>query len=152
MDDAQKNDSNASSSLRLVRVGGVNVGISEAEVLTLIDWREPSTIPFAPPTVLGVIAVQGRMFTVLDTARLLGVDSDLRNPIVALRGREQLALAVSATGEEIRVQATDINPPVEFLCLSKGTIKRDGRIIHILATEKLFGIALQGHERRRRRF
>lgn len=152
MNDAPQTELQSSLSLKVCRVGDVNIAIPEAEVLTLIDWREPSPIPFAPPTVLGVIAVLGRMFTVLDTAKLLGVESDLRGPILALRGREQLALAVSAAGEEIRVETTDINPPVGFLSLSKGTIELEGRVIHILATYKLFGIALQGHERRRRRF
>lgn len=152
MDDAKKNDSYADLSLRLVRVGSVNIAVPEAKVLSVVDWREPSPLPFAPPTVLGVISVQGRILTVLDTAKLLGVDSDLRRAVLALRGREQLALAVSAADEEIRVETTNLKPPVEFLSLSKGTIEQDGRVIHILATEKLFGVALEGHERRRRRF
>ena len=151
MDDAQKND-NASLSLRLVRVGSVQIAVPETEILSVVVWREPSPLPFAPPTVLGVISVQGRMLTVLDTAKLLGVDSDLRGSVLALRGREQLALVISDSEETVEISAADINPPVELLHVSRGTIERDGQIIHILATDKLFSAALQGHERRRRRF
>ena len=86
------------------------------------------------------------------TAKLLGVDSDLRGSVLALRGREQLALVISDAEETIEISAADINPPVELLPVSRGTIERDGRVIHVLATDKLFAAALQGHERRRRRF
>jgi chemotaxis signal transduction protein len=152
MDDAQQTESRGSFSLRLVRVGSVDIAIPEAEVLTVIDWREPSPLPFAPTTVVGVVSVHGRMLTVLDTAKLLGVDSGAQEFILALRGREQLALAITASQETIEIDPADIRPEIEFLSLSKGIAQRHGRIIHILETEKLFGVALLGHERRRRRF
>lgn len=152
MDDAKQNNSHAYLSLRLVRIGNTALAVPEADVLSVVDWREPSPIPFAPPTVLGVIAVQGRMFTVIDIARLLDLETDQQKSILALRGREQLALAVTAAGEEIRIETSQIDLPAEYPSLSKGTIERDGRLIHILAADKLFAIALQGHERRRRRF
>lgn len=152
MNAAKQNDLHASLSLRLVRIGNIVVAVPEADVLTLVDWRKPSPIPFAPPTVLGVVAVQGRMFTVIDIAKLLGVDTDQQKSILALRGREQLALALSSAGEEIRIETNQIDLPEEYLQLSKGTIERDGGMIHILAADKLFALALQGHERRRRRF
>jgi chemotaxis signal transduction protein len=152
MDDAKQNNSHAYLSLRLVRIGNTVLAVPEADVLTVVDWREPSPIPFAPPTVLGVIAVQGKMFTVIDVAKLLGADTDQQKSILALRGGEQLALAVSAADKEIRIETNQINHPAEYPSLSKGTIERDGQLIHILAADKLFAMALQGHERRRRRF
>lgn len=152
MNDAKQNDSHAYLSLRLVHIGNMIAAVPESDVLTFVDWRAPSPIPFAPPTVLGVVAVKGRMFTVIDIAKILGVDTDQRKSILALRGREQLALAISATGEEIRIETNQIDLPEEYLQLSKGTIERDGQVIHILAADKLFALALQGHERRRRRF
>jgi chemotaxis signal transduction protein len=133
-----------------MRIGDVDVGVNEDEVLGVTEWREPARLPFAPQTVLGVVSIQGRMLTVLDTGRLLDLDPSQRESIVALRGREQLALTGDAQSL-LEINPTDIQPPTEFGSRSRGTIQKDGRTIHILATDKLFHSALRGQERRRKR-
>ena len=145
--------SNASQNkltLQLFRVGNVDLALRDEEVLAVADWREPARLPFAPQTVLGVVSIQGRMLTVLDTSKLLDLDASARESIMALRGREQLALAGKTQGT-IEINPTDIQPATNFGSLSSGTIHKDSRTIHILATDQLFGSALRGHERRRKR-
>jgi chemotaxis signal transduction protein len=144
------NDSQNKLTLQLFRVGNVDLALLDDEVLAVADWREPARLPFAPQTVLGVVSIQGRMLTVLDTAKLLDLDASARESIVALRGREQLALAGNAQGT-IEINPTDIQPATNFGSLSSGTIHNDSRTIHIVATDQLFGSALRGHERRRKR-
>jgi chemotaxis signal transduction protein len=143
-------DSQNKLTFQLFRVGNVDLALHDEEVLAVTDWREPARLPFAPQTVLGVVSIQGRMLTVLDTAKLLDLDAIARESIVALRGREQLALAGNAQGV-MEISTTDIQPATNFSSLSSGTIHKDGRTIHVLATDQLFGSALRGQERRRKR-
>jgi chemotaxis signal transduction protein len=144
------NDSPNKLTLQLFQVGNVDLALRDDEVLAVTDWREPARLPFAPQTVLGVVSIQGQMLTVLDTAKLLDLEASARESIVALRGLEQLALAASAHGR-IEINPTDIQPATNFGSLSSGTIHTDSRTIHILAPHQLFGSALRGHERRRKR-
>jgi chemotaxis signal transduction protein len=143
-------DSQNKLTFQLFRVGNVDLALHDEEVLAVTDWREPARLPFAPQTVLGVVSIQGRMLTVLDTAKLLDLDAIARESIVALRGREQLALAGNAQGV-MEISTTDIQPATNFSSLSSGTIHKEGRTIHVLATDQLFGSALRGQERRRKR-
>ncbi|HSE31069.1 MAG TPA: chemotaxis protein CheW [Pyrinomonadaceae bacterium] len=142
------NDSQTKLALQSFQVGNVDLAVREDEVLAVIDWREPARLPFAPPTVLGVVAIQARMLTVLDTAKLLDLETTARESILALRGTEQLALTANVQGT-IMIDPTDIQPASRFESLSSGMIQKDGRIIHLLATEQLFATALE--ERRRKR-
>lgn len=144
------NDSHNKLTLLSFRVGSVDLALHDDDVLAVIGWREPSRIPFAPQTVLGVVSVKGRMLTVLDTAKLLDLDANARESILALRGREQLALIGDAQSL-MAINPTDIQPPTEFGSRSRGTIQKDGRTIHVLATDQLFHSALHGQERRRKR-
>jgi chemotaxis signal transduction protein len=147
---AMNNDTQTKLTLQLFQVGNVDLALRDEEVLAVTDWREPARLPFAPQTVLGVVAIRGRMLTVLDTAQLLDLEASAQDSLVALRGREQLALAGNAQGT-IEINPTDIQPATNFGSLSSGTIHKDRRTIHMLATEQLFGSALRGHERRRKR-
>lgn len=144
------NDSQNKLTLHSFRVGNVHLALRDDDVLAVIDWREPSQLPFAPQTVLGVVSVHGRMLTVLETAKLLDLDANARESILALRGREQLALTGDAQNL-LEINPTDVQPPTEFGSRSRGTIQKDGRTIHILATDQLFHAALRGQERRRKR-
>lgn len=150
MSEVSQNTLASALSLHLFQVGNVDLALRQDEVLAVIDWREPARLPFTPETVLGVVAIQGRMLTVLDTAKLLDLDTTARESILALRGSEQLALAGNAQGT-IMIDPADVQPATKFGSLSSGTILKDDRIIHLLATDQLFASALHGHERRRKR-
>jgi chemotaxis signal transduction protein len=151
--------SSASPRLRLLPVGSTSFGLFEDEITTVLEWSEPAPLPFAPDSVLGVACIQGRMFTVLDLARLIGTDEGAKSPavtksrmLVALRGDEQLALAVDSAHNSIEVFPAEIKLPGDsaggpFL----GIIEHDGSDVHILDSKKLFA-AIRGNQRRRRRF
>jgi len=143
----------ASSVLRPIQVGSMQLGVFENELLSIVEWRTPTPLPFAPETVLGVVCIEGRMMTVLDTAKLLNIDSLSPKSIAALRGREQLALTIDAAEEVINVSAKDIHAPLESSpALIKGIMTRGQERLHLLALNELFATATRGHERRRRRF
>ena len=120
------------------RVGSRLFGVDESKVATVADWRQPTPLPHAPPAVIGIVSLQGRMLTVLDLRKLIGAVSTDNTPpqlVIALRGDEQLALAVDTVEGSIESPGDTNGSPVE-----------------ILNVNELFPLAIQGRERRQRRF
>ena len=96
--------------LQLVRAGSVQFGVFADAIAMISPWREPVPLPLAPASVLGVVSLQGRMLTVLELRTLVGGEANdsgiaSERRIIALRGDEQLALAVDAVGDVVKVAA-----------------------------------------------
>ena len=146
--------------LQLVRAGTLQFGIFADEIATIVAWREPSPLPHAPKPVLGVVGIQGRVLTVLEFTTLALRNASTTEPsmdnerrIIALRGDEQLALAVDGVGEIIKIAGRDLKPKqalVDALVLVVWQV--EDAEISILNVRQLFTSAIQGRERRRRRF
>jgi purine-binding chemotaxis protein CheW len=139
--------------LQLLQTGSSRFGIFTDEIATIVDWRGPTPLPHAPKSVLGVVSIEGRMLTVLDLGTLARGEAAASNAprhLIALRGDEQLALAVDDVGETIELPAVAIEESAGTLVL--GVLHHDGAAINILNLKELFPTAIQGRERRRRRF
>ena len=151
------NSDGAFRTVQLLRAGSLQFGIFADEIAAIAAWREPTPLPHAPKSVLGVASIQGRMLTVLDLASLPGREAvstaAAAQQLIALRGDEQLALAVDGLGETIELADGDFDTRQEndetFVL---GVLHREGAEIYILNPKELFPTAIQGHERRRRRF
>lgn len=146
-----------SPKLQVLLAGSSRFGIFTDEIATIVDWAEPTPLPHAPKSVLGVVSIEGRMLTVLDLATLAGGEAassdaanDIHRRLIALRGDEQLALAVDDVGETIELPAVAVEETAGTLVL--GVLPHDGAAIKILNLKELFATAIQGRERRRRRF
>jgi purine-binding chemotaxis protein CheW len=143
--------------LQVVRTGLHHFGIPIENISTITAWREPTPLPFAPPSVLGVVSIEGRMLTVMDLRRLTAPEAEAIDAasehIVALRGDEQLALAVEEIGETIELNSAELNAPQQVSSsVVAGVFHHDKTTIHLLNLKELFPAAIQGRERRRRRF
>ena len=144
-------------SLQLLRSGSLQFCVFEEAIATIADWREPTPLPHAPAAVLGVVSIQGRMLTVLDLRALLGEmagESASSAPrfIMALRGDEQLALAIEDKSGTLELVAQDILPPSGTAGpMVLGEVHHDGQQIGVLDVKQLFHMAIRGRERRRRR-
>ena len=139
--------------LQIFKRGNARFALLTDEIAAIVEWRQPSPLPQAPPAVLGVVAVQGRMLTVLDPAILLeatATGSSSKNLIVALRGDEQLALLVDEKGETLPAEVGLLN--VATNGAMRGVIKYQEDEIGVLDRTKLFLLAIRGRERRQRRF
>jgi chemotaxis signal transduction protein len=120
-------------------------------ILAISDWTEPAPLPFAPPSVLGIVSMHGRMFTVVDVAALLARKAATQSrSIVALRGDEQLALAVDEPLEVVSVKPDEVVNETET-DLIQGTIQLRGEQVLLLDVDSLFAGIIRGRERRRRR-
>jgi len=142
--------------MQLVRVGSLELGLFEDEIAIIAEWRKPVPLPRAPKPVLGVVSIQGRMLTVLNPLGLLGetAPDDGFSPasIIALRGAEQLALAVESVEQAIEVARAEIESPETSAGPLLGILNHGELSIRVLDVKKLFPAAIQGRERRRRRF
>lgn len=127
------NSTNSETKVRLFTRGPSRFGVLEREIAAIVDWQTLAPLPHAPESVMGVAGVHGRMLTVLDVTKLGEPDStvseEVPKKIIALRGDEQLALA-----------ADDL---VDAYSEDEVTI---------LSVKDLFAAAIQGRERRQRRF
>jgi serine/threonine protein kinase/chemotaxis signal transduction protein len=144
--------------LILAQAGAWHIGLLAEEVEIISDWRSPVPLPHAPPAVLGVVNVRGRMLTVIDPATLLGEDNAGKTKaapafIIALRGDEQLALAVNRVGGSIGIFSAEIEMPAHAKSanIMRGVIQGAHGQTVVLDTRELFAAAMQGAERRRQR-
>jgi len=134
-----------------MRVESLTLGVPDEMILEISDWTEPAPLPFAPPSVLGIVSLQGRMFTVVDAAVLLARKAATqRRSIVALRGDEQLALAVDESLEVISINPDDVVNETDRE-LIQGTLRLNGKQVLLLDIDSLFAGIIRGRERRRRR-
>jgi chemotaxis signal transduction protein len=138
--------------------GRVQFAVFADEVMAITEWREPAVLPHAPASVLGIVSIHGRMLTMLDLSQLLESEQTAEGPshILVLNGDEQLALAIDAPGETFAVAAATVNGDSEEVAnggkLIAKVINRNGEDIKVLNVKELFPTAIQGRERRRRRF
>ena len=134
--------------------GETQFAVFADEVMAIAEWREPAALPHAPASVLGIVSIHGRMLTVLDLSQLLESPQHAGHPthILALNGDEQLALAIDAPGEMFAIAAADSEEALASGKLVNRVINRNGDEIKILDVRELFPTAIQGRERRRRRF
>jgi len=134
-----------------MRVESLTLGVPDEMILEISDWTEPAPLPFAPPSVLGIVSMQGRMFTVVDAAVLLARKAATQGrSIVALRGDEQLALAVDESLEVISINPDDVVNETDRE-LIQGTLRLNGKQVLLLDIDSLFAGIIRGRERRRRR-
>jgi purine-binding chemotaxis protein CheW len=141
--------------VQLFRAGQLQFAIFTDEIAAITDWVEPTPLPHAPKPVLGVVSIQGRMLTVLDLAQLTGSEAasgdGSRPHLLALRGDEQLALAVDAIGETIELEDTDFDSKREAGVVF-AAFDHAGVETNVVNVKGLFPTAIQGRERRHRRF
>jgi chemotaxis signal transduction protein len=143
--------------LQLFRAGSFHFGVFANDIAAIVTWRDPTPLPYAAKSVLGVVSVHGRMLTVLDLARLTSheaASSDVpAQHLITIRGDEQLALAIETLGETIEIAEDDFNAMRETEePLFLGVLHLEGAETNILNPKELFSTAIQGRERRRRRF
>ena len=141
----------------VLKAGARLLGVFADEANSVTEWREPTPLPRAPGAILGVVSIRGCMLTLLDPLALLdesqAVESATPSFIVALRGDEQLALAVDRVERIIEIFVDEIEPLARSNAASvlRGIVGRGRELIVVLDLQELFSTATRGDERRRRR-
>lgn len=142
----------------IVRAGERWLGVLAEEASSVAAGRVPTPLPHAPAAVLGVVSVRGRILTLLDPLALLGeqraetIAHETTAFILALRGQEQLALAVDSAERLREIFADEIEAPADAEAnIARGTFKDEGTDVLILDVARLFAAAVEGMEPRRRK-
>jgi serine/threonine protein kinase/chemotaxis signal transduction protein len=142
--------------LMVARVGAKRIALMANEVDTIVDWRAPLPLPNAPAAILGVVNVRGRMLTLLDPRALIGEEKKRRPlaqpvSIIALRGDEQLALAVNSVEGSIEAEIEEKVSTAENGSAVCGVAHVEQGTITVLDARELFAAATRSAERRRQR-
>jgi serine/threonine protein kinase/chemotaxis signal transduction protein len=144
--------------LMVAQAGTWRIAVLADEADGVLTGRTPVPLPHSPQAVLGVVNMRGRMLTVIDPLALLGEEraGETNAPpsfIIALRGDEQLALAVTHIEGGIGIYMDEIEPPAQGADTNiiRGLIRGDNGQIILLDTRELFDAATHGAERRRQR-
>jgi chemotaxis signal transduction protein len=148
--------------LFVMRSGARVFAVYADEVEATAENLTPTPLPFAPPAVVGVVSLRGRIHTLIDPLRLFP-DADAQTPappstqtparsVVALKGDEQLALAV----EHVERTADFFDHEAHAAdAASDGLVRRviphQATLITLLDPACLFDAAMRGTDRRRRR-
>ncbi len=138
------------------------LGVYADEARSVSEDCKLTLLPHAPPAVLGVASIRGRMHTVLDPALLLrvselddsqkgGVESTSQTYFVALNGEEQLALRVEEVRKVVELFSEDVLPLDHAGRVVRGVVKSENGLVVVLNQAELFAQAMQGTERRRKR-
>jgi len=147
-----------------VRAGSSQFGIFADQISAVVEWQDPAPLPHAPSSVLGGVSIQGPTLPALRLAKLssgeAGLDYTPRKflrYLIALRGDEQLALAIEALGEVVKFTPNEsmtdsITKEETVRTPVLGVLQREGAEIRILNLSGLFPSAIQGRQRRQRRF
>lgn len=143
----------ATRAVRVMFAGSQCIGLFADEIESIADWRQPTPLPDAPLSVLGVVFIRGRMLTVLGANALLGEGAAAKpSKVVALRGDEQIGLAVDRLGDLVEIAADELKPVSEQGSMVLGAISKTEQSISVLDSKQLFATAMRGRERRRRGF
>ena len=137
--------------IQLFSAGLLKFAVFAEEVAGVTEWKDPVPLPLAPPAILGIVAIRGRMLTVIDP-RVLFKESGKTSPrhIIGLKGEEQLALAAERIEGQIKIHPEKIQKPEKTVIAVLGTVEHDGDTIRLLDISQLFASSIQGRERRRR--
>jgi chemotaxis signal transduction protein len=144
---SDENQNRERRDLLIMRVGSKQISVFADEADSVTEKHMPTPLPHAPQTILGVVSVRGVMYTVIDPFFLINSDKDysktsLHRFIVALRGDEQLALAVERVERIIEIFTDTIETPANINKVIRGLVQHDQNLVIILNLNEIFTAAM----------
>jgi len=146
---AQAQQAGSEGSLYLtVNIGVQPFGIPVLCVHDVLAAQKVTRIPLAPPEIAGALNLRGRIVTVIDVPKKLGLpDRDSADPgmyVVIEQNGELYSLMVDSVGDVMSPppEAFEQNPtnmePM-WRDISRGVFRLEGELLVVLDTDKLFG-------------
>jgi len=161
---AAASDSDDEPQLRdlfLFTTGDRIFAVPAEEVEGTAEAKSPAPLPHAPTPILGVVYTRGRMLTLIDPRALATEEAwsglGMVPIVISLRSDEQLALAAESVLETITISSADIektggNQQNRTQDAIAGILRHGGQTITVIDPSRLFEMAVQRNDRRRRRF
>lgn len=122
-----------------------NYGIDIYKVQEIIQYRDITYVPKAPPFVKGVINLRGRVIPVIDLKERFGLPEKEITPdtriIVVEISSQTVGLIVDSVTEVLRIPNANIEPPPPVTTIEadfiEGVGKLDERLIIILDIDRI---------------
>lgn len=141
--------SGATSTLVEVWVAGQACGIPVLAVRDVLDAQAVTRVPLAMPEIAGSLNLRGRVVTVVDLRRRLGLPADRAvagKYVVVELGGELYALAVDQVSEVAVLQSdlferTPPHVPASWAAFCEGVFRLPDRLILVLSVSRLLDIA-----------
>lgn len=125
-------------------LGDRRFAVDVGRVLEVLRGQEITRLPLAPPGVLGLVNLRGRIVTAVDLRRCLGLDE--RPPgaplvhLVVEDGMDPVSLIVDSIGDVIEVSPDRFEPPPATLTgrdreMVRGAWKLEDGLLHLLDVE-----------------
>lgn len=148
------NNPNDTTEFLLFQAAARWFAVAKEEVADIAEQRPVTKLPFAPPAVLGIVSVRGRILTVLCPLALMETKPEKLSTVpvvIALCGDEQLALAADRCGEPVNITANEIHDDDAPMAATRRSFVYQGQRVTVFEPARLFSTALAGLDRRRRR-
>ena len=130
-------------------VGGELIGLPILRVQDVFIPEGPTRVPLAPPEIAGVLNLRGRIVTLVDMRRRLGLTGGgERAPLaigVELRG-ESYGLLIDAIGEVLKLdedarEPNPVNLDARLARVSTGIHRLNDRLLMVLDVDRVLDIA-----------
>jgi purine-binding chemotaxis protein CheW len=121
-------------------------GISVIQVQDVLSTHQITPIPMAPPEIAGSLNLRGRIVTVIDVRRRLGLTSrgagEAAMSIVVEHDQDLYSLVVDSVGEVLALGTSEFegNPPTldpQFREFSAGIYRLDDKLLVVLDVDRL---------------
>jgi purine-binding chemotaxis protein CheW len=128
-------------------------GVPVSQVQEVIRFQPITPVPLAPEEVEGMINLRGQIVIALDLRRRLGLNrrtsGDPMNVIVRTAAGA-VSLLVDKIGDVVEVDESSFEPPpttvpAETRQVLVGIYKLEGRLLHLLDTEKVCQVQVEAY-------
>lgn len=134
------------------QIGGELIGLPILRVQDVFIPERPTRVPLAPPEIAGVLNLRGRIVTLIDMRRCLGLapstEDQARLAIgVEMRG-ESYGLLIDGIGEVLRLddEAREPNPvnlDARLARVSAGIHRLDEQLLMVIDVDRALDIAVE---------
>ena len=133
-------------------IGGELIGLPILRVQDVFVPERPTRVPLAPPEIAGVLNLRGRIVTLIDMRRRLGLapsgDDKARLAIgVEMRG-ESYGLLIDGIGEVLRLdddarEPNPVNLDARLARISAGIHRLDDQLLMVIDVDRALDIAVE---------
>jgi purine-binding chemotaxis protein CheW len=134
------------------QIGGELIGLPILRVQDVFIPERPTRVPLAPPEIAGVLNLRGRIVTLIDMRRRLGLAPSTEDkPALAIgvemRG-ESYGLLINGIGEVLRLddnarEPNPVNLDARLARVSTGIHRLDDQLLMVIDVDRALDIAVE---------
>ncbi len=114
-------------------------------VQEIVQQSDIVSVPGAPPFIMGIVNLRGRIMAVVDSKRLLGIGETKGEKVLVMVAQVQehlVGFTVDEVEQVTRISAEDVEPVGELVAAEdaqrlEGILKLDGKLVLLLDADRL---------------